>query len=191
MLSEQKPALTVGRFQVTPSTDETTPTTCTPCSPTPPSASAPSTNSQSETSTEKQGESKTSLSTVSVSPPKNPSDLDSSVAPCWGEEAATSERKELDTEEQKEGEGDEEEGREGEARQRRISVSLLDGTTGIVIGSDRIGNVSQPWISYTRSASYASSDETESDSEDMWKELQELRERWGEGAQGWGKRKKE
>lgn len=52
-------------------------------------------------------------------------------------------------------------------------MSLVEGTTpGIVIG-----NVSQPWISYTRSASYASSDETESDSEDMWEELQELRER--------------
>lgn len=182
MLSEQKPALTVGRFQVTPSTGETTPTTCTPCPPTPPPVSAPSTNSQSESSTEEQGESETSLSTVSVSPPNKPSDLDSSIAPCWGGEAATSESKGPDTEEEekeeeKQEEGGEEEGRKSETRQRRISVSLSDGTTGIVIGSDRIGNVSQPWISYTRSASYASSDETESDSEDMWEELQELRER--------------
>ncbi|XP_026801823.3 serine/threonine-protein kinase WNK4 isoform X1 [Pangasianodon hypophthalmus] len=177
---EQKPALTVGRFQVTPSTDETTPITCTPRPPTPPPASAPSTNSQSDSSTEEQGESETSLSTISVSPPNKPSDVGSSIAPCWGGQAATSESKEQDAEEEeekeeeeKEKEGGEEGGREGETRQRRISVSLMDGTTAGIV----IGNVSQPWISYTRSASYASSDETESDNEDMWEELQELRER--------------
>ncbi|XP_060752933.1 serine/threonine-protein kinase WNK4 isoform X5 [Tachysurus vachellii] len=167
---EQKPALTVGRFQVTPSKDEATPTTCPARSPTPPPASAPLNNSQSESSTEEQCESETSLSTVSTSPPNKPSDRDSSVAPCCSGETATSDCKEGNAEEQKEAEGGEE---EGGRRQRRISVSLVEGTTpGIVIG-----NVSQPWISYTRSASYASSDETESDSEDMWEELQELRER--------------
>ncbi|KAK2836175.1 hypothetical protein Q7C36_014044, partial [Tachysurus vachellii] len=167
---EQKPALTVGRFQVTPSKDEATPTTCPARSPTPPPASAPLNNSQSESSTEEQCESETSLSTVSTSPPNKPSDRDSSVAPCCSGETATSDCKEGNAEEQKEAEGGEE---DGGRRQRRISVSLVEGTTpGIVIG-----NVSQPWISYTRSASYASSDETESDSEDMWEELQELRER--------------
>ncbi|XP_053468351.1 serine/threonine-protein kinase WNK4 isoform X7 [Ictalurus furcatus] len=175
---EQKPALTVGRFQVTPSTDETTPTTYTPRPPTPPPASAPSTISQSESSTEEQSESETSLSTVSMSPPHKPSDTDSNVAPCWRGKAATNESKEPDAQEEeaegkKEEEGGEEEGREGGTRQRKISVSLLDGTTAGIV----IGNVSQPWMSYTRSASYASSDETESDSEDMWEELQELRER--------------
>ncbi|KAG7317371.1 hypothetical protein KOW79_019669 [Hemibagrus wyckioides] len=169
---EQKPTLTVGRFQVTPSKDEATPTTCSPRPPTPPPASAPSNNSQSDSSTEEQGESETSL-ILSMSTPNKPSDRDSSIAPCCSGEAVTSESKEVDTEEGKEEEGGEEEGREGERRQRRISVSLVEGSTpGIVIG-----NVSQPWISYTRSASYASSDETESDSEDMWEELQELRER--------------
>ncbi|XP_017309995.1 serine/threonine-protein kinase WNK4 isoform X4 [Ictalurus punctatus] len=180
---EQKPALTVGRFQVTPSTDETTPTTYTPLPPTPPPAAAPSTISQSESSTEEQSESETSLSTVSMSPPHKPSDTDSNVAPCWRGKAVTDESKEPDAEEEeeegkkeegnKEEEGGEEEGREGGTRQRKISVSLLDGTTAGIV----IGNVSQPWMSYTRSASYASSDETESDSEDMWEELQELRER--------------
>ncbi|KAK3532636.1 hypothetical protein QTP86_027367 [Hemibagrus guttatus] len=174
---EQKPTLTVGRFQITPSKDEATPTPSSPRPPTPPPASAPSNNSQSDSSTEEQGESETSLSTLSVSTPNKPSDGDSSVAPFCSGEAVTSESKgaeaEEEEEEEKEEEGGEEEGREGKRRQRRISVSLVEGTTqGIVIG-----NVSQPWISYTRSASYASSDETESDSEDMWEELQELRER--------------
>lgn len=111
-----------------------------------------------------------------MSPPHKPSDTESSVAPCWRGKAATTESKAPDAEEEeakKEEEGGEEEGREGGTRQRKISVSLLDGTTAGIV----IGNVSQPWMSYTRSASYASSDETESDGEDMWAELQELRER--------------
>lgn len=105
--------------------------------------------------------------------------MDLSVAPCRSG-ATTVERKELNAAEEqeeedkkKEEEGGEMEGREGETRQRRVGVSLMDGTTAGIV----IGNVSQPWISYNRSTSYASSDETESDNEDMWEELQELRER--------------
>lgn len=175
LLSEQKPAITVGRFQVTPSTDEATPTACAPRPLTPPPASAPPTNSQSESSTEEQADSETSPSTISVSPPNKLSEMDSSAAPCWSGGAASARKDEPDAEEEKEREEDgaEEEGREGERRQRRISVNLVDGTTAGIV----IGNVSQPWISYTRSASYGSSDETESDNEDMWEELQELRER--------------
>lgn len=160
-ISEQKPCLTVGRFLVTPITAETTPTS--------------NQNSQSESSTEEQGESESSRSAGSVAPPNKPLDVAQGVAPCWSEGAASSGSKEPDDEQETEEEekvgeeGGGEEGREGGTRQRRISVSLLDGKV--------IGNVSQPWISYTRSTSYASSDETESDNEDMWEELQELRER--------------
>ncbi|KAF5903657.1 serine/threonine-protein kinase WNK4-like, partial [Clarias magur] len=152
---EPKPCLTVGRFLVTPITAESTPTS--------------NRSSQSESSTEEQDESETSHSTVS--PPNKPLDVAQGVALCWSGGAASSGSKEPEAEEEEkvEEEGGGEEGREGETRQRRISVSLLDGKV--------IGNVSQPWISYTRSASYASSDETESDNEDMWEELQELRER--------------
>ncbi|TRY96481.1 hypothetical protein DNTS_031532 [Danionella cerebrum] len=62
---------------------------------------------------------------------------------------------------------------ETERRRRRISVSLLDTSCG----SPPSFNLNQPWMSYTRSTSYASSDETESEDEDMYQELQELRER--------------
>lgn len=57
-------------------------------------------------------------------------------------------------------------------RRRRISVSLLDCSAG----SPQF-NLNQPWMSYTRSTSYASSDDTESEDEEMYEELQELRER--------------
>ncbi|TSV28427.1 Serine/threonine-protein kinase WNK4 [Bagarius yarrelli] len=137
----QKPALTVGRFQVTPSKAEATPTPCNPHPPTPPSAPASSTNSQSESSTEEQGESETSPSTESVSPPNPPSD--SSVALCCIGGGVTSRSKEPESEEEnekdqqvKEEEGGEDVGREDERRQRRISVSLVEGTTsGLVIGN--------------------------------------------------------
>lgn len=51
-------------------------------------------------------------------------------------------------------------------------MSLLDSSAG----SPQF-NLNQPWMSYTRSTSYASSDETESEDEGMYEELQELRER--------------
>lgn len=76
-------------------------------------------------------------------------------------------------EEPEEGRGDEEvEEEETGMRRRRISVSLLDCSAG----SPQF-NLNQPWMSCTRSTSYASSDETESEDEEMYEELQELRER--------------
>lgn len=74
-------------------------------------------------------------------------------------------------EEPEEGRGDEEV-EETEMRRRRISLSLLDCSTG----SSQF-NLNKPWMSYTRGTSYASSDETESEGEEMYDELQELRER--------------
>lgn len=171
---EKKPAITVGRFQVTPSVDIATPTTPQPRPSTPPPSTTPSNNSQSESSTEGKGESENSLSTVTVSPPtKAPFELLSdygSGAPSWPGGLGSVESREAEPEE---GEGGEEEVRDGEQRQRRISLTLCE----VLPGGPQIGNVNQPWISYTRSTSYASSDETESEDEDMWEELQELRER--------------
>uniref|UniRef100_A0A8B9GPV2 WNK lysine deficient protein kinase 4b n=1 Tax=Astyanax mexicanus TaxID=7994 RepID=A0A8B9GPV2_ASTMX len=175
---EKKPAITVGRFQVTPSVEipqlTATPKTPQPRPPTPPPSTTPSNNSQSESSTEAEGESENSLSTVTVSPPtKAPFELlndCSGGAPSWPGGLGTMDSREVEAEEEEMGEG---EVRDGEMRQRRISLTLCE----VLPGGPQIGNVSQPWISYTRSTSYASSDETESEDEDMWEELQELRDR--------------
>ncbi|XP_051571261.1 serine/threonine-protein kinase WNK4-like isoform X1 [Myxocyprinus asiaticus] len=185
---EKKSIVTVGRFQVSPSKDipnpipipsptpSITPTpTATPTStPTqtcpialPPAI--PHAHSHSESSTDVQVESESSSCSL-FEPLKPPSETlhNSDSASLWiGETKATGSK----VVEPEEGCGGEE-GKESERRQRRISVSLLDGTAG----SPQF-NLNQPWMSYTRSTSYASSDETESEDEDMYEELQELRER--------------
>ncbi|XP_066530540.1 serine/threonine-protein kinase WNK4 isoform X2 [Hoplias malabaricus] len=166
---EKKPSITVGRFQVSPSIEIETPAPPKPQPPIPP----PANSNQSESSTEEEeeeAESEASFSTVTVSPP-NQVPFEPLNESCSGPGGAGNvESKEAEAED---GEGGEEETREGETRQRRISVSLWEG----LAGGSPIGNVNQPWISYTRSASYASSDETESEDDEMWEELQELRER--------------
>lgn len=91
----------------------------------------------------------------------------------WTGETNTLDRKVVEPDEGRGGEEEEEvEEEETERRRRRISVSLLDSSAGSPQFS-----LNQPWISYTRSTSYASSDETESEDEGMYEELQELRER--------------
>lgn len=117
-----------------------------------------------------------SPSSLNESPPltKWPSETlrSSDSAPLWTGETKAPDRKVVQPEE---GRGGEEEGEveeETEMRQRRISVSLLDSSAG----SPQF-NLNQPWMSYTRSTSYASSDETDSEDEGMYEELQELRER--------------
>lgn len=55
---------------------------------------------------------------------------------------------------------------------RRLSVSLWEGSAGSPgMSSSSFGQ------SWNRSAPYVSSDESESENEEMWEELQELRER--------------
>ncbi|XP_016118016.1 putative protein TPRXL [Sinocyclocheilus grahami] len=187
---EKKSIVTVGRFKVSPSkeipipTPSLTPTptpTATPtsiltqtCSITDPQATPPAHNSQSDSSTDVQVESESSHSSLNESPPliKPPS-----VALCLSDRVPlwTGGTKPLDREvvEPDEGRGGEEgEEEETERRRRRISVSLLESSAG----SPQF-NLNQPWMSYTRSTSYASSDETESEDEGMYEELQELRER--------------
>lgn len=90
----------------------------------------------------------------------------------WTGEPKTLERKVVEPDEGRGGEEGEEVGEETERRRRRISVSLLESSAG----SPQF-NLNQPWMSYTRSTSYATSDETESEEEGKYEELQELRER--------------
>lgn len=69
------------------------------------------------------------------------------------------------------GEYDEEDEEEGRRGGRRFSLSLWEGTAG---SPQMTSAPHQPWMSYTRSASYVSSDETESEDDDMWEELHQL-----------------
>ncbi|XP_042564613.1 serine/threonine-protein kinase WNK4 isoform X2 [Clupea harengus] len=174
-----KKPVTVGRFQVTPSVDIPAAPHHHVRPPTPPPDTPPPTSSESDSSTEEQSESETSFSTLTVSPPnKAPAGY-----PLHCEEEKE-ERNEEDKEEQEQdqeeeereegereqGEGEEDDkGRRGEGR--RISLSLWEGTAGSPLMTSA---PNQPWMSYTRSASYVSSDETESDDDDMWEELHQL-----------------
>ncbi len=187
MSTEKKSIVTVGRFQVSPSKEIPIPTptpTATPtyiptqsCPTTVPQATPPTHNSQSDSSTDVQAESETSHSSLNESPSliKSPSEAlcNSDSAPLWTGEPKTLERKVVEPDEGRGGEEGEEVGEETERRRRRISVSLLESSAG----SPQF-NLNQPWMSYTRSTSYATSDETESEEEGKYEELQELRERW-------------
>ncbi|CDQ72964.1 unnamed protein product [Oncorhynchus mykiss] len=193
---EKKPTVTMGRFQVTPSREipaasaspAQDPPQTHPQHQTPPtvtvSTSPSSRDSESDTSTEEQGgESESSVSTLTVSPPqRSPSgplcNLDIAQSLPGGPKQTEQEdqqesEKEPDKEPDKEKEEDEEELRRRGGR--RLSLSLWEGTAGSLQFSG--SNLNQPWMSYTRSASYVSSDETESENEDMCEELQELRDR--------------
>ncbi|XP_067268660.1 serine/threonine-protein kinase WNK4 isoform X2 [Pseudorasbora parva] len=191
---EKKSIVTVGRFQVSPSKEIPIPTPNPTQTPTPtptvtptsmptqtcpikvPQTTHPMHNNQSDSSTDVQGESESSPGSLNESPPlsKQPSETlrSSDSAHLWTKETKTLDRKVVEPDEGRGGEEEEEAEEETERRPRRISVSLLDSSTG----SPQF-NLNQPWMSYTRSTSYASSDETESEDEGMYEELQELRER--------------
>ncbi|XP_035381614.1 serine/threonine-protein kinase WNK4 isoform X2 [Electrophorus electricus] len=173
---DKKPVITVGRFQVSLSKEMTPPTTPQPCSPTPPLAPTLCDHSQSEYSTVEQGESETSLSTVAVaSAGKGPTEPlnDHSSTPCWTGDG-TPENRTVEAEGGDSASDGREDTREGKARRRRINLSMWEGPAG----GAAYASVNQPWtMRYTRSTSYASSDETESEDEDMSEEFQELRER--------------
>uniref|UniRef100_A0A673HQU6 WNK lysine deficient protein kinase 4b n=1 Tax=Sinocyclocheilus rhinocerous TaxID=307959 RepID=A0A673HQU6_9TELE len=189
---EKKSIVTVGRFKVSQSKEIPTPTpsltptptpTATPtsiltqtCPITDPQATPPAHNSQSDSSTDIQAESESSHSSLNESPPLiKPLSValcHSDSAPLWTGGTKTLDR-EVEPDKGRGGEeGEEEVEEETERRRRRISVSLLESSAG----SPQF-NLNQSWMSYTRSTSYASSDETESEDEGMYEELQELRER--------------
>lgn len=156
---------TVGRFQVTPSKDipavrhqeprplhQATPTAHSP----PPSRLNQS--ESSESNTEGQSESDSSISTVTVCPPRHL--LGYHDNPGGQEEEERRWREEEEEEEKKRRGG------------WRLSVSLWEGSAGSPVMSG--SSFGQSW---SRSAPYISSDESESENEDTWEELQELRER--------------
>ncbi|XP_030649325.1 serine/threonine-protein kinase WNK4 [Chanos chanos] len=158
---ENKPTRTVGRFQVTPSQEiPSSPSKpARPQTPPPPTRNSPppARHSHSESSTEDVGESEASLSTLTLSPPNKPFNGPPHELHRDGEH--------------EDGELEEE---EGERRGRRISVSLWDAS----LSSPQFSNgLTQPWMTYNRSTSYVSSDETESEDEEMLEELKELRRR--------------
>ncbi|XP_064172571.1 serine/threonine-protein kinase WNK4 isoform X1 [Anguilla rostrata] len=155
---EKKPTVTVGRFQVTPSRDIPAGPPSSDSAP-PIANGSPPRDSDGESSTEEQGESEASFSTVT--PPTQPpagllQDL-GDTPPRGGARGAEP--------------GEEAEGRSDCSGQSGPSESRLwDGSTGSP-------QVNAPlWVTYARSTSYMSSDE-ESENEEMWEELQELRER--------------
>ncbi|KAJ8345468.1 hypothetical protein SKAU_G00296610 [Synaphobranchus kaupii] len=161
---EKKPTVTVGRFQVTPSRDVPAAPPSSASAQAPPPAEPPtngslSRDSNAETSTEEQGESEASFSTVTVSPPmQTPGSLlqETGGTPPHG---GTN--------------GEEVEGRSDWGNQSGPSEHRLwDGSTWI----PQVTPCYQPWTTHARNTSYLSSDE-ESEDEEMWEELQELRER--------------
>ncbi|KAL0992929.1 hypothetical protein UPYG_G00101070 [Umbra pygmaea] len=194
IFEEKRPTFTIGRFQVTPSREIPAPfaspnqdlSQLHPQHEAPPTITVstipPSQDNESETSTKEQGDkSETSHGTVTVSsqlpssgPLGNP-DMEPTAGPKQTEQEEQQESGEELQQEQKEEEEDEEEDELRRRGGRKLSLSLWEGTAGSPQLSGN--NLPQPWMSYTRSASYVSSDDTESEDEGMKEELKEIRER--------------
>ncbi|XP_030611745.1 serine/threonine-protein kinase WNK4 isoform X2 [Archocentrus centrarchus] len=190
----QSASVTVGRFQVTPSTDIPLPAAPKP---------AESSSTQSESSTEEQGESEVSLGTsLTISPPHPQShtgslgvlqEADGQAGWTVSQEQQKQEEEE-DDEDEEEVVGEQPRGRR-RSRRRAYSLSLLgtsadsglsvtaadtegrlwDGAAESPQYSNALHNL---WMmTYNRSAPYISSDDSDSEDEDMLEELQELREK--------------
>ena len=176
--SEPHPSThTVGRFQVTPSMEIPVPTVARP-------ASCCSTSSESSTEEQEQAESEASLGTPSLA-----------VSPLLSHGPPAGALQDPDAQqEQEEGEGAEK-GKEERARRRRrrrmCSLSIVDGGLSVTAaepesrlreggeaGAQYGSTLHHLWMmSYTRSSSYVSTDESEGEDADMLEELQELREK--------------
>lgn len=197
----QSVSVTVGRFQVTPSLDALTPPVSTASA-----AAAESSSTPSESSTEEQGESETSLATsLTMSPPeahphRGPAGHLREVDGQSGWAASPEpEQTQVEEEEEEEEEGEEEDVEDRQRskkrnRRRAYSLSLL-GTpadSGLSLtaaeldaklwdgaaGSPQYNALHHLWMmTYSRSTSYLSSDESDSDEEEILEELQELREK--------------
>ncbi|MFT7797640.1 serine/threonine-protein kinase WNK4-like [Arapaima gigas] len=150
---ESSPSVKVGRFHVTPSAAAVEP----PAGPPTGSSSLPG-DSETESSTEEQGESEESLSTVIVSPPQQ-----APAGPLQDSENLVSDPGLKEPED------------EDVQRSQGAEVTAENPEWGEYAGSPQpCVAVQQPWMSYSRTL-YQSSDETESEDEDMWEELKELR----------------
>ncbi|XP_035261873.1 serine/threonine-protein kinase WNK4 [Anguilla anguilla] len=204
-VSEAKSTVIVGRFQVTPSKVTTGPAPPSPApaspspAPTPAPAPPPAVPSppsslgeiETESSTEGPGESESSLSASQSAPLLHQSPggavLEQEGRPLW--EVAKNRPEEEEQPEEDEGE---EPGRLNRRQGRRLSLMGTSADSGLSVTAQDFdgrlweGDLESPqynaplhhlWMTYTRSSSYLSSDDTESEDEDMWEELQELRDR--------------
>ncbi|XP_053197960.1 serine/threonine-protein kinase WNK4 [Scomber japonicus] len=190
----QSAPVTVGRFQVTPSMDipaTAVPVSAVPATPQP----ADSGSTPSESSTEEQGESETSLGTSLTMSPPHPH-------PHRGSTGEPQQQLQLQDREGDEEEEDEEEEVVGErqrtrkrSRRRAYSLSLMgtSADSGLSVTAAEVegrlwdGGAGSPqysnalhhlWMmTYNRNTPYLSSDDSDSDDEEMLEELQELREK--------------
>lgn len=199
-LTEVQPAsVTVGRFQVTPSLDILTPPVSAASA-----AAAESSSTPSESSTEELVESETSLATsLTMSPPqahphRGPAghlrEVDAQSGWAGSPEPEQAPVEEEEGEEEEEDMEDRQRSRKRN-RRRAYSLSLLgtsadsglsvtaaelegrlwDGATGSPQYSNALHHL---WtMTYSRSTSYLSSDESDSEEEEILEELQELREK--------------
>ncbi|XP_036397337.1 serine/threonine-protein kinase WNK4 [Megalops cyprinoides] len=211
VVTEQKPTVTVGRFQVTPCKVSPLPVPSSTARSPPsvpalaplladPSASSPVGESETESSTEEQGESESSLSTsLTLFPPRLPDEESESTQAGDKEQQEDPKEEEEEEDEEEEEEEEEEEDEDGgvlegrnQKRECRLTLMGTSVDSGLSVtaqepeerlweGGPESPQYSTPlhhlWMSYTRSSSYMSSDDTESEDEDMWEELQELREK--------------
>ncbi|XP_070707404.1 serine/threonine-protein kinase WNK4 isoform X2 [Pempheris klunzingeri] len=196
----QSAPVTVGRFQVTPSMDVPAPAVPVGVVPGPDSGST-----LSESSTEEQGESETSLGTSLTMSPPHPQPHRGSAGLLQEVDGQVVQQQGREEEEEEEVDEEEEEGEEvvaGErprtrrrSRRRAYSLSLMgtSADSGLSVtaaemegrlwdgaaGSPQYSNaLHHLWtMTYNRSAPYLSSDDSDSDDEDMLEELQELREK--------------
>ncbi|XP_054455498.1 serine/threonine-protein kinase WNK4 [Anoplopoma fimbria] len=200
----QSAPVTVGRFQVTPSMQFPPPAA--PVAAVPAAAAQPAdggSSDPSESSTEEQGESETSLSTSLTMSPPHPhphttgllQEVDGQLG--WSQEQQQEDREEeeeLDEEEEVEVVADRQRTRK-RSRRRAYSLSLLgtSADSGLSVtaaemegrlwdgaaGSPQYSNaLHHLWLmTYNRNAPYISSDDSDSDASDMLEELQELRQK--------------
>ncbi|KAM4623485.1 serine/threonine-protein kinase WNK4 [Polymixia lowei] len=195
--SVQSAPVTVGRFQVTPSME--IPVSTVPGGAAPTRTQSVGTSTSSESSTEEQGESETSLATsLTMSPPHlhpnkcspgAPQELESQAGLAGNQE----QQREAEEEEEKEPQGRQKMRRR--SRRRTCSLSLMgtSADSGLSVtaaeaegrlwdggaGSPQYNNaLHHLWMmTYSRNTPYMSSDDSESEDEDMLEELQELREK--------------
>lgn len=192
VVTEDKPTVTVGRFQVTPS--KVIPALLSPATPSSPAIPSPPSSFgeiETESSTEGPGESESSVSTChSIPLPHQTPEQDSEGQPLW--EVARDQQEEEEVSEEEE-EGEEKPGRRSRRQERDLSLMGTSADSGLSVtaqehdgrlweGGPESPQYSTPlhhlWMSYTRNSNYLSSDDTESEDEDMWEELQELRARY-------------
>ncbi|KAF3704184.1 Serine/threonine-protein kinase WNK4 [Channa argus] len=198
----QSAPVTVGRFQVTPSTE--IPATDVPVG-TAPTAPQPaqSGSALSESSTEEQGGSETSLGTsLTMSPPHPPSHRGSTAVlkevdgqPGWAKSQEQQQGGEVDDEEEEDEVAGERQRTRKRSRRRACSLSLMgtSADSGLSVTATEMdgrlwdGAASSPqygnalhhlWMmNYSRSTPYLSSDDSDSDNEEILEELQDLREK--------------